>query len=584
MLRSSDPEQGFSELARLRAAVEASGDILYDWDFAADVLILIGATDRLFGPEECGRPLSGETFNGRINPEDLPERLRALSEHIAGNGAYECEYRLRDERAEQHWVHDRGAVQFSTDGTPQRLVGVLRPITQRKQLEARLEYQASYDELTGHFNKLRLREALDQALAHSLRHGQSGAFIVIGVDQMGMLNAAYGHGAGDAVLFEIGQRLSVCLRSTDAIGRLGGDCFGIVLASCARRQAQATVERLLRIVRQTPVEIGGRQVHVTASASVVAFPTHSKTSFDLMTKAEGALFRAKEAGRDCVQWYEMSEEQRRGFQHHMDVGEQVKTALNENRLCLAYQPIVEASSGRERLYECLLRMCTPDGGMIAAAQFIPVVERLGLMRAIDRHALQLVLNDLTRHPEISLAVNISGLTAADRSWLRTLTAGLKGRADLARRLVIEITETAAMHDIEEIARFVSVVRELGCKVAVDDFGAGYTSFRHLKSLTVDVVKIDGSFVKGIGDSDHNQLFLRNLLGLAHAFGLETVAECVETAEDAEFLAREGVDLLQGFHFGAPRIDPAWRACAPAVQGPPAEEPGLPAPSARRAAN
>jgi EAL domain-containing protein (putative c-di-GMP-specific phosphodiesterase class I) len=183
---------------------------------------------------------------------------------------------------------------------------------------------------------------------------------------------------------------------------------------------------------------------------------------------------------------------------------------------------------------------------------------LGLIRAIDRHGLDLALGDLENHPDIHLAMNISGLTAADRSWLRALTMHLKDRRDLAERLIIEITETAALHDIEETARFVSAVRDLGCRVAVDDFGAGYTTFQHLKSLTVDVVKVDGSFVKGIRDSEENQLFLRNLLSLARSFGLDTVAECVESAEDAEYLMREGVDLLQGYYFGKPTTKPAWR--------------------------
>jgi len=558
VLRSSDREEGYSELVRIRAAIEASGDILYDWDLATDKLVLLGATDPVFGPDATGLPARGEDLNARINPEDMPVRMRTLSEHIAGHGPYDCEYRLRGGNGEPQWIHDRGAVEISATGAPQRLVGVFRLITQRKQHEAQLEYQANFDELTGHFNKVRLREALDQTLAQSLRYQQTGAFLVVGLDQMGMINTAYGYKAGDAILFEVSQRLDHCLRATDVIGRIGGDRFGVVVSCCSEAQAQITAERILRAVRQSPIEIGGKQVHVTASASVVVFPGHSKTSFDVMTKAEGALFQAKMAGRDCIQWYEMSEEQRLGFQTNMDIGEQVKLALKEQRLTFAYQPIVDASGGAVRLYECLLRMHAPDGEVITANRFVPVIEQLGLMRTVDRHALEMAIDDLERHPDVRLAVNISGLTAADRSWLRALVARLKDRNEVAQRLVIEITETAAMYDIEETARFVTAVRELGCKVAVDDFGAGYTTFRHLKSLTVDLVKIDGSFVKGICNSKENQLFIRNLLSLAKTFGLETVAECVENAEEAEYLANEGVELLQGYYFGKPTLTPEWK--------------------------
>lgn len=559
MLRSSEPKESHSELVRIRAAIEASGDILYDWDLATDKLLLLGATAAIFGQDAAALPADGEALNARINPEDMPSRMRALSEHIAGHGAYDCEYRLHGSDGEPQWIHDRGAVEISATGAPQRLVGILRLVTQRKQHEAQLEYQANFDELTGHFNKVRLREALDQSLAQSLRYDQTGAFLVIGLDQMGMINTAYGYEAGDAILFEVSQRLDQCLRATDVIGRLGGDRFGVLVNCCSESQAQVTAERILRAVRHTPIEIGGKQVHVTASASVVVFPDQSKTSFDVMAKAEGALLQAKMAGRDCIQWYEMSEEQRLGFQTNMDIGEQVKLALKEGRLTFAYQPIVDALSGQVRLFECLLRMRAPDGEIITANRFVPVIEQLGLMRAVDRHALEMAIDDLEHHPEVELAVNISGLTAADRSWLRALVARLKSRREVARRLVIEITETAAMYDIEETARFVTAVRELGCKVAVDDFGAGYTTFRHLKSLTVDVVKIDGSFVKGIRNSTENQLFIRNLLSLAKTFGLETVAECVESSEEAAYLANEGVELLQGYFFGKPTLTPSWKS-------------------------
>jgi EAL domain-containing protein (putative c-di-GMP-specific phosphodiesterase class I) len=176
--------------------------------------------------------------------------------------------------------------------------------------------------------------------------------------------------------------------------------------------------------------------------------------------------------------------------------------------------------------------------------------------------LDLVLDDLARYPDIVLAVNISGLTATDRSWLRALNVHLKDRPDMASRLIIEITETVALRDIEETARFVSAVRDLGCRVAVDDFGAGYTTFSHIKALTADLVKIDGSFVMGISGSEESRLFVRNLLNLARSFGLSTVAECVETAEDAECLAREGVELLQGHYFGRPTTNPAWKTASP----------------------
>jgi diguanylate cyclase (GGDEF)-like protein len=563
VLRSIDIENDLVELNRLRAAIAASGDLAYDWDLATDEVDWIGRAADIFGADGATVPKTGDRYSGRINPEDLPVRMHALSEHFSGAASYDCEYRVRDEGGEFQWVHDRGSVQLAASGTPMRMSGSLRLVTERKQEEAQLERQANYDELTGHFNKLRLREALDYALAYGQRYGQPGAFLAVGIDQLDKINTAFGCETGDRVLVEVAQRLDQSLRTTDVIGRLGSDCFGVVLGYCSNEDAVMISERIIQWIRQTAIDANGTRVHATVSVGVVFFPEQSKTCFDVITKAEGALLKAKSAGRDCVEAYRMSEEQRRSYRANMELGEQVTEALKDERLVFAYQPIVDATSHEVRYHECLLRMYSPEGELVPAAQFVPVVERLGLMRTLDRRALDLTLNDLETNPDVTLAFNISGATAADRGWLRTLIARLKDHHELANRLIVEITETAALHDLEDSARFVSIMRDLGCRVAVDDFGAGYTTFRHLKALTVDVVKIDGSFVHNLADNQENQLFIRNLLSLARAFNLVTIAECVENLEDAEILAAEGVNLLQGYYFGKPEVAPAWRNAAPA---------------------
>ena len=418
--------------------------------------------------------------------------------------------------------------------------------------------------MTGHFNKLRLREALDYALAYSQRYSQPGAFLAVGIDQLDKINTAFGCETGDRVLVEIAQRLDQALRTTDVIGRLGSDCFGVVLGYCSNEDAVMISERIIQSIRQSAIAANGTRVHATVSIGVVFFPEQSKTCFDVITKAEGALLKAKSAGRDCVESYRMSEEQRRSYRANMELGEQVTEAMKDDRLVFAYQPIVDAGSHEVSSYECLLRMYSPEGELIPAGHFVPVVERLGLMRTLDRRALDLTLQTLESNPDVTLAFNISGVTAADRGWLRTLIARLKDRPELASRLIVEITETAALHDLEDSARFVSIMRDLGCQVAIDDFGAGFTTFRHLKALTVDIVKIDGSFVRNLVDNKENQLFIRNLLSLARAFNLVTVAECVETLEDAQILVREGVNQLQGYYFGKPEVAPplACRATGP----------------------
>jgi EAL domain-containing protein (putative c-di-GMP-specific phosphodiesterase class I) len=277
----------------------------------------------------------------------------------------------------------------------------------------------------------------------------------------------------------------------------------------------------------------------------------------VITRAETALAEAKRAGRDCYSHYRMTHEQREHQRRSLSIGEEVQKALREERVMFAFQPVVAAETGEVDYYECLLRMRNKDGRIVAAGEFVPVLEQLGFIRLIDRYVLDKAIAELSDHPGVRLGFNISGLTAADRPWLRALTSQLRNRPEVASRVVIEITETAALYDLEESARFVAALRETGCRVALDDFGAGHTSLRHLQTLAVDTIKIDGSFVRNLGASPDNQVFLRHLLGLAKGFGFHTVAEGVESAAEAAILRHEGIGYMQGYYYGRPALDRPW---------------------------
>ena len=226
-------------------------------------------------------------------------------------------------------------------------------------------------------------------------------------------------------------------------------------------------------------------------------------------------------------------------------------------MVFAFQPVVSATTGEVHYYECLLRLRDAEGGVLAAGEFIQEIERFGYIRLIDRYILDKVLAEAISHPGVTFGFNISALTTADRQWLRSLVTRLRAQPGLARRLVVEITETAALYDIEESARFVNALRRTGCRVALDDFGAGHTSLQHLQSLAVDMVKIDRSFIRDITTNEESQVFLRHLLGLPKGFDFSTIAEGVETEEEAKILRLEGVDFLQGYHYGAATLDPPW---------------------------
>lgn len=537
----------------LLAAINAAGDVVYEWDVARDTLTWIGDAAQMFELDDMATIASGDLFHGRINSEDLKERLKRLSRHFASGARFDCEYRIRAGNGDFMWLHERGHAEFMPDGRPLLMRGVLRAITNRKRAEQRLEYLANYDELTGHFNRFRLRQAIDYALTACKRFGRTGAFLTVDIDNIALINDAFGFEIGDAVLSGLAERLDNLTAASDIVGRIEGDCFGLLLDHSNEESTAEVAEKIISGVRETPIKTVIGDVAITVSVGGVVFPTSAQTAFDIMSRAEMALRQAKKEGRNHYVVYQLTEMQRQSLRQDMSIAKEVQEALLDNRLILAYQPIVDSVSGEARLYECLLRMRRPDGQILPAGAFVPVVEQLGLMRQIDRCTLHLAMEELFNDPYVRLTLNISGMTASDQAWLRTLVTYLRGKPEVGSRLTIEITETVILQDIEESARFVSAVRDLGCAVALDDFGAGYTSFRNLQALAVDMVKIDGAFITDLEDKPDNQLFIRTLLGLAKGFGLTTVAECVETQAEADILKREGVTYLQGYLYGRPEL-------------------------------
>jgi EAL domain-containing protein (putative c-di-GMP-specific phosphodiesterase class I) len=241
----------------------------------------------------------------------------------------------------------------------------------------------------------------------------------------------------------------------------------------------------------------------------------------------------------------------------------VQAALRQDRLFFAFQPVVCAASGKIDYFECLLRMRDVGGSIVTGGEFITTIEQLGLIGFIDDYTLQQTVRELAGNRGIRLGLNISSLTACHGSWLQSLISLLRHQSDVARRLVVEITETAALNDIEESARFVDTLHKIGCRVALDDFGAGHTSLRHLQLLAVDTVKIDGSFVRNLSENREQRIVLGDLVDLIKGFGFATVAEGVENAADATLVCAAGVGYLQGYYLGPPTIERAWLATAPA---------------------
>ncbi|MGA9794975.1 MAG: GGDEF and EAL domain-containing protein [Rhizomicrobium sp.] len=544
------------DLDRLRLAIAGAGEAVFDWTIADDRILWDGTTEILSAHGDAERLWRGESFRNWIGSEGR-EKLKAVIEKPSMNDmAFDFEFEVASAMGAV-WFEMRGVRVPTQKGGAERLAGTLRIITEKKRDAQRLTYLATRDELTGHLNRTSLREKLAEAIEAAKAEERTCAYLVASIDRLAMLNEAYGFGAADEVIVACGERLALSLRGSDVIGRTAGNKLGVILGNCSEREIALVAERLRNSVRSEVITTRSGTVSATISVGAVWLPSGAASSQEAMLRAEEALEQARDAGRDGFAVYTKSPQRETARRRLMAVADEVVAALNDERLLFAYQPIVNAKTRQAEHHECLLRMKRTDGTIASAGQFIPAVEQLGLVRLVDRNALEMTVAKLHANPAVSLAVNVSGTTARDPSWLQSFINYVRANHQVAQRIIVELTETAALHAFEDNVKFISSLRNMGCRVAIDDFGAGYTSFRNLQMLHVDMVKIDGAYVKELSASPDNQIFVRTLVDLAQNFNLKTVAEWVGSAQDADLLESFGVDYFQGYHFGEPVIDPGW---------------------------
>jgi diguanylate cyclase (GGDEF)-like protein len=541
------------ENLRLRLAAQAAGVAVFDWNVVEGTILWDGALDAL--------PLHLDNCRAQVLLDAIPQEKRgALQNLLDTQSHYSNPFQIDIEIASA-----MGALNFTMVGSrmpgeggrTERLVGMLRETTEHAREHQRLSYLATRDELTGHLNRNALRTELAQAIDKAKEEHRHCAFIVASVDRLAMINDSFGFDAGEEVIVGVAERLARCLRGSDIIGRTAGNKFGVILKNCKEREVEIVSSRLRAAVRDNSIETRGGQVSASCSVGAVWLPGAASNSQEAMLRAEEALDRARERGRDGFSVYKHSPQRESGRLRQMAIADEIVAALKHSRIKLAYQPIIGAKSRRVSHYECLLRMVRPDGQVMTAGYFVPAAEQMGIVHMVDRFALETATAVLRANKRVTLAVNVSGTAAGDPAWLQSFVEYIRSASEVADRLIVELTETAALHHFEENARFITQLRGLGVKVAIDDFGAGYTSFRNLQMMHVDTVKIDGSYVKNLSECPENQVFVRTLVGLAKNLGLKTVAEWVGSDADAALLQSFGVDYFQGFHFGEPLLDPEW---------------------------
>jgi diguanylate cyclase (GGDEF)-like protein len=539
----------------------------YAWDMVTDTIDWESNVGSVLGVRSVKEIATGGAFQFLIAAEHVTRRQSAFSPDTTNNVAvddsqpvaagghpYRVHYRFLPQgrrSTNMVWIEDHGRWWPDDQGRPARARGVIRVLNESYAEEKRALHRNDQDELTGQLNRIRLTEALAAVIARSERTRQPSAFMIASINNLAVINENFGFDVGDAVISSVGHVIQQQLRGGDTLGRYSANKFGVILNECGPGAMQIAAERLLKAVRQSSFKSSDCPISSTISIGAVQLPSQAHNVPTAVSRALQALEKARNIRHDAYVAWEPSPARESARLRNIKIANDVAAALEENRMHLVLQPVVRSGSHEPAFYECLLRMLKPDGTVIGAGEFIEFAEQLGMSRLIDRRTLELAIDLLKKNPEVTLSLNVSSLTCGDPEWLVLLHRLTGGQARITKRLIVEITETTAIGDLDQTIAFVDTLKEMGCRVAIDDFGAGYTSFRNLKHLNCDVVKIDGAFVKNLVSDASDRVFVRMMAELSQAFGMETVAEWVTDGPTAEIAESLGITYLQGFHFGRP---------------------------------
>jgi diguanylate cyclase (GGDEF)-like protein len=568
--RDRSPAADDSEPSLEETILSDIKETVYQWDVVNDELVWGRNAADVFGAGIIEAARTGSAFDGLVDSDSLTNRHQTVCNSIGvdyGNGVpYEVEYRLRlptDDGDRLVWVQDRGRWYAESGGRPNMARGALRVIDPFG--AQALSLSTLPDQLIPLASRAQFLDMLESMLLVAQHYKSLFALAIVAIDNLQIAGDVYGPSAIDKVARDVLLRLRGVLRSSDLVGQLADGQIGVIFKISDASEAAFAAGRIIDAVSLKPIETGQGPLVPMVSVGAVIVPTHAATVRAAVDTANGALDYARRNGPGHFAVHSPEYGTVATRMTDMRIADDLIFAINERRLAIARQPVLTADGGEVAFYECLVRLEREDGSLLALGDAIRVAEMLGLVRMIDFRVMELVIKALKDDPDIVLSFNVSVETAADEEWLIAFEAALVQNPGFAERLIVEMTETALIRNIEKIRSFVVRLRKLGCRVAIDDFGAGYTSFRNLKLLQVDMVKIDGSFIRNLTNSTEDEVFVRTLLELARNFNLDSVAEMVEDEGTAAQLRKLGVTYLQGFHLGMPVKSPGSESVPPLIR-------------------
>ncbi|MDO9387480.1 MAG: EAL domain-containing protein [Thiobacillus sp.] len=434
---------------------------------------------------------------------------------------------------------------------------IYEDVTRERQTAEQLVYLAERDPLTGLYNRHRFQQELARTMLDSDRHHLQCAVMFFDLDEFKTINDSYGHRTGDALLIRVAGEIGALVRRNEVLARLGGDEFAILLPGVQGKEAEALAERIVRAIAQIPFHFEGQNLRLTTSLGIAYYPEHAADADDLVARADIAMYQAKGAGKNTWRVYRADSAADSEMRSRLSWGERISNALDKKLFQLHFQGIYRTEDGALSHLEALIRMtdeCNPDH-LIMPAHFIQLAEKSGRILDIDRWVIREVLRRLAGNADIPpIAVNLSGRSLSEPSLPQYISDELRQAGVSPQRLIVEITETAAVSDLHDAQRLIDALHQLGCGVCLDDFGVGFASFAYLKHLQVDTIKIDGLFIRDLSSDADNQVFVRAMVSVARGLGKAVVAEYVEDGRTLALLHQFGVDLVQGHYLDQPVPD------------------------------
>ena len=533
--------------ARFRLITENAGDMIVRTRADRSRAYVSPASEALLGfaPAE----MQGLDFLAMVHPDDRAEVEARYARFCATGGRTTTCYRLRRKDGAYVTVEAAWVTVPAESGDGNEVVAIVRDVSARKAAEARIAFLARHDPLTGLANRMLFQERAEDALRRVGR-GETMAVLCLDLDRFKSVNDTLGHAAGDALLRAVAERLGACAREVDTVARLGGDEFALLQVAISRVEDAATLAARVLEVLSGPYDIAGQTVRMGASLGIAIGPRDGTAYEALMQKADVALYRAKAEGRGVWRFYDAAMDAPRLLRQQLELD--IGAALERGEFALHYMPLVALDDGRITGFEALLRWNHPARGLLGPEAFVPIAEETGLILALGAWVLAEACATAAGWPEgVRVAVNLSPVQLRSASLLGEVTAALERSGLPPGRLELEITETVLLRHDEATVAVLAALHRIGVRIAMDNFGSGYSSLRYLQNFPLGRIRLGRAFVGDLAAGEAGVAVVRAVAGLGRSLGIETLADGVETVDQVERLSAEGYDEAQGLHFGRP---------------------------------